>query len=73
METDKDAKRAAMDAALADMLDGGDISTDMVSGSIARRAVELGYEPEFAKIVGLEKKPALAKKMFDKIKSAISE
>lgn len=73
VETDKDAKRAAMDAALADMLDGGDISTDMVSGSIARRAVELGYEPEFAKIVGLEKKPALAKKMFDKIKSAISE
>ena len=38
-----------------------------MSGSLARRAVELGYEDVFAEIVGLEDKPALAKKMFDKI------
>jgi hypothetical protein len=70
---DKDAKKAAMDSALSAAKAGKDIDTDIVSGSLARRAVELGYEPEFAKIVGLEAKPALAKKMFDKIKAAIAE
>lgn len=72
IEKDKDAKKAAMDKALETAKKkGSDIDTDLVSGSLARRAVELGYEPEFAKIVGLEDKPALAKKMFDKIAKAI--
>ena len=72
IEKDKDAKKTAMDKALETAKKkGSDIDTDLVSGSLARRAVELGYEPEFAKIVGLEDKPALAKKMFDKIAQAI--
>lgn len=41
------------------------------SGSMARRAVELGYEEEFAKITGLENKPALAKKIFNKISKSL--
>ena len=73
VETDKDAKRAAMDAALSGLKKDGTIDTDLVSGSLARRAVELGYLPEFTKIVGLENKPALAKKMFDKIAAALEE
>ena len=72
-ETDKDAKTKSMDSALNQMKDRGDVDTDLVSGSLARRAVELGYEPEFAKIVGLEGKPALAKKMFNKIAAAMKE
>lgn len=71
IEKDKDVKSAAMDAALKSARGGESIETDLVSGSLARRAVELGYEPEFAQIVGLESKPALAKKMFDKIAKAI--
>jgi hypothetical protein len=43
------------------------------SGSMARRAVQLGYAEEFAKIVGLEDKPALAKKIFNKIALALKE
>lgn len=73
VDTNKDSKASAMDAALNTMRDGKDIETDIVSASLARRAVELGYEQEFAEIVGLEDKPALAKKMFAKIASAIKE
>jgi hypothetical protein len=71
IETDKDAKQKAMDTALTSMKNGKEVDTDEVSASLARRAVELGYEPEFAQIVGLEHKPALAKKMFDKVAAAI--
>lgn len=46
---------------------------DEISASLARLAVDLGYEEEFAKIVHLEHKPALAKKMFKKIKEAMKE
>jgi hypothetical protein len=49
------------------------VKTNQISGSLARRAVELGYEPEFAKIVGLDGKPELAKKMFDKIKASSND
>lgn len=73
IEADKETKKNAMDATLKSAKSGKQIDTDLVSGSLARRAVELGYEPEFAKIVGLENKPALAKKMFDKISAAIKE
>jgi Fe-S cluster biogenesis protein NfuA len=54
-----------------DALKSGDVEVDMISGSLARRAVELGYFEEFCKIVGLEDKPKLARKMFDKIKYVI--
>lgn len=67
IDTDKRVKSAAIDKALAAAKDGESIDTDLVSGSLARRAVELGYEKEFAQIVGLEHNPLLAKKMFDKI------
>jgi len=73
IEKDEDYKKASMDKTLQAAKEGNDIETDIVSGSLARRAVELGYEPEFAQIVGLSHNHVLAKKMFDKIKSAISE
>ena len=66
--TDSDEKQKSMDDILKS---GKDIETDLISGSLARRAVELGYEDEFAEIVGLEDKPALAKKLFNKIKAAL--
>jgi hypothetical protein len=59
------------DAAVDSILNSKNFDTDKISGSLARRAVELGYEPEFAKIVGLERKPVLAKKMFNKIKASL--
>lgn len=47
------------------------IDVTKVSGSMARAAVEAGYEDVFADIVGLKSKPKLAKMMFDKIKTAM--
>lgn len=73
IETAKDVKQSAMDKALNALKSNGDIDTDLVSGSLARRAVELGFEEEFAKIVGLEHNPTLAKRMFEKIKISLSE
>lgn len=67
----KNIKTTAMNKALEDLKKGGVLDTAEVSGSMARRAVELGYEEEFAQIVGLEKKPKLAKLMFEKIKAAM--
>ena len=66
-------KKNAMDSTLSSMKSGDALATDLVSGSLARRAVELGYEEEFASIVGLENKPVLAKKMFNKIKQSLGE
>lgn len=72
IEKDKDSKAAAMDSALETAKEkGSEIETDLISASLARRAVELGYEEEFSKIVGLESKPALAKKMFNAIKDSL--
>lgn len=73
IDKDESSKKTSMDQALKAAQEGNDIETDIVSGSLARRAVELGYEPEFAQIVGLQSSPVLAKKMFNKIKAAISE
>ena len=47
------------------------VELSAVSGSLARRAAELGYEPEFTKLVGLDEKPELAKKLFNKVKSSM--
>lgn len=71
--TKKGDKAAAIDSTLTNMKNDGHIETDLVSGSLARRAVELGYEKEFAEIVDLADKPALAKKMFDKVAASIKE
>ena len=71
IETNADEKQASMDNILSSMHDGEHVETDLVSGSLARRAVELGYENEFAEIVGLTDKPELAKKLFNKIKNAL--
>lgn len=70
VETKKTDKKLAVDQAV-EKLKNSNLSDDEISGSIARRAVELGYLDEFAKIVGLEKKPDLAKLMFNKIKTSM--
>lgn len=49
----------------------GEIDVKAISGSMARHAAEHGYEEEFIKIVGLEKSPALGKKLYNKVKAAI--
>lgn len=63
--------KGAMKQALDALKGGSELDTSEVSGSMARRAVELGYEEEFAQIVGLGNKPKLAKLMFDKIKASM--
>ena len=63
----------AMQKALDELKKGGILDVAEVSGSMARRAVEMGYAEEFAQIVGLENKPRLAQLMFNKIKSSLEE
>jgi len=72
IETKKKEKGAAVDSKLAAIKNASELKIKEISGSLARRAVELGYEPEFAKIVGLEHNPKLAKKMFNKIKATLA-
>lgn len=67
----QEKKSGAMEQALDALKAGTDLDTSEVSGSMARRAVELGYEEEFAQIVGLGNKPKLAKMMFDKVKASM--
>lgn len=62
-----------MQKALDALKSGSELDTSEVSGTMARRAVELGYEEEFAQIVGLGNKPKLAKLMFDKVKASMEE
>lgn len=70
--TKKDEKAKFIDSVLTKAKEtSSSISDTDASGSMARRAVELGYEEEFAKIVGLTDKPALSKKIFNKIKTAL--
>lgn len=49
----------------------GDISTDEISGSLLRRAVELGYEDEFLNLTGFKSNPSKGKKMFNLIKQRL--
>ena len=67
----KNQKTTAMEKALGELKQGGELDIAEVSGSMARRAVQLDYQDEFAQIVGLEKKPKLAKLMFDKVKASL--
>ena len=73
VETNKEDKQKAMDSTLDTLKSKNVLPVDQISGSLARRAVELGYKDEFAKIVGLDKKPALADKMFGKIADSIKD
>lgn len=66
-----DERKNTMDKALDALKSGSTLDVAEISGSMARRAVELGYVDEFAQIVGLDHKPALAKKMFNKIKTSL--
>lgn len=56
-----------------DLLKNSDAQIREVSGSLARKAVELGYFDEFVKLTGLEKNIPGAKKMFNKIKKHLGE
>lgn len=71
--TNKDDKNLATNKSIKKLRKDGDLEDDEISGSVARRAVELGYEEEFANITGLSDKPALAKKLFNKLKKAFGE
>lgn len=71
VEEDKKEKSSTMEKALEKLKEGGTLDIAEVSGSMARRAVELGYVEEFAQIVGLENKPRLAQLMFDKIRARL--
>lgn len=68
----KDVKSSSIDDTLQAMKDGDDPGLDAVSGSLARRAAELGYFEEFVKIVGLEKNKKLAKKLYEKVRKALA-
>lgn len=70
---EKSDNKGAMKAALDALKSGTELDTSEVSGSMARRAVELGYVEEFAQIVGLENKPKLAQLMFSKVKASMGD
>ena len=52
-------------------LKGRKVGISELSGSLARKAVELGYFDEFVKIVGLENNLPAAKKMYKMIKESM--
>jgi hypothetical protein len=51
--------------------DGDEVKDDQISGSLARYAVRHDEAKAFAYIVGLESKPALASKLFKKVKESL--
>lgn len=75
LDRDKDAgveqgsedKILALDKILDSLSKTGKIDIDLVSASLARRAVERELRKEFAILTGLQSKQVLADKMFDKI------
>lgn len=77
LERDADADNSDGDAyyqKVIDMINDGDkVNDDMISGSLARFAVRRGEKKAFAHIVGLEKKPKLADRLFNKLKGALSD
>lgn len=68
---DKAEKKSAMDRELEKLKKGDQLDDAEVSGSLARRAVELGFYDEFKQIVGLEKKDVIARQMWIKIRTAL--
>jgi hypothetical protein len=71
VELNSEDKTAAMDKLLDNLSKSGKIDIDLVSGSLARRAVERGMQEEFSILTGLKNKPVLADKMFDKIQFSL--
>lgn len=67
-------KKVDKEKALDDILryTDADIPVTMISGSLARLAVTKNELEKFSIIVGLSKKPKLAKMLFDKIKKAMT-
>ena len=61
------------EANLTDVKDDREIDVKNVSGSMVRAAVEADFEDVFSKMVGLEKKPKLAKLLYKKVKKAMEE
>lgn len=70
-EGEKVDKKAGLDDILKYMDE--DIPIEMVSASLARRAVEKGEFDKFKILVGLTEKTKLAQKLFDKIKAAMAD
>ena len=64
-------KERRMDSVLKALKDGDGVGVEQISGSLARRAVELGYFDEFVKITGLEKNLSAAKALYKKVKAAL--
>jgi hypothetical protein len=77
LERDQDEEVSSGDNASAMIIrminDGDEVDDAQISGSLARYAVKNDEKKAFAYLVNLDKKPALADKMFDKIKKAMSE
>lgn len=72
---DASSKRAT-DRALADLKAGGELDDAEVSGSMARTAVENGFEDEFLKIVGLDgskKQQKLGRELFKLLKARLED
>jgi hypothetical protein len=65
------AKQDSMDAVLQYV--DKDMPVHMISGSLARNAVQKDEREKFAILVGLDKKPKLAELMFNKIKAAMEQ
>ena len=61
------------EANLGDVKKSSVIDVKTVSGTMVRAAIDNDYEDVFIKLVGLEKKPKLAKLMFAKIQKAMGE
>lgn len=71
MDEEQDDGPEAMDRLLDAAEGGDDIPLELVSGTLARRAVQQDKVNAFAHIVGLEKKPKLAKQMMQAIKKSM--
>lgn len=71
IETKKEVKADNIDDQLAAIKGGEEVTTDIVSGSLARRAAELGYFDEFANIVGLDHNKKLATLLYNKVKKVL--
>jgi len=69
----EDNSLSAMNTILARMRKDQDIDMDEISSSLAKHAAEEGYFPEFAKIVGLEDKLGLAKKLYNIVQHSLQQ
>lgn len=67
----KQEKEQKLTQLLDKMRAGSKISTDEISGSLLRRAVELGYEEEFLELTGFSANKSAGMKMFHLIKERI--